>query len=151
MLHTFVDNKFRILSRITLGIFSTCLLLSASGASTLLLTGCSLCGDEFLEKIPSPDGHFIVESRLRDCGATTAEALNVSVRKNRDFLNQETFVFAAKHDHPLNIDIRWRDNATLEIDCGDCEAKEVYRKDTRAGAVKIDYDLPRLNQGQSIN
>ncbi len=58
MLHTLVENKSRKRSRIALGILSMGLLLSASGTSTLWLTGCSLCGDEFLKKISSPDGYL---------------------------------------------------------------------------------------------
>lgn len=143
MLRTFAASKTQMLSRIVLSFFGTGLLLSASGASTLLLAGCNLCSDESLEKVISPDGHLIAETRLRDCGATTAESLLVSIRKNRNFLNDEAFVFTAKYDH--SVEVTWLNNAHLKIECRDCYSKDVYRKDRKANLVTIDYDLPNID------
>jgi hypothetical protein len=46
---------------------------------TLLLTGCSMCGNEPLHTETSPDGKLVAIAFLRDCGATTAYSTQVSI------------------------------------------------------------------------
>src|SRR5207248_8399079 len=71
------------------------------------LSGCSLCKEDVLEKVASPDGKWVATIMTRDCGATTSEyiAVNLQDAKQRH-IDGKNDVFVIKHIHPLRVSDR---------------------------------------------
>jgi len=101
--------------------------------------GCNLCKDEVVDKISAPEGSLTAVTRTRDCGATTAETMWVSLQadaKENDV--PVNHVFVLKHVHRLHVS--WKDKATLLIDCRDCTPDEIHLQVTKLGSTRIEYD-----------
>ncbi len=101
--------------------------------------GCNLCKDEVVDKISAPEGGLTAVIRTRDCGATTAETMWVSLQGDA---NQKdvpaNHVFVLKHIHRVHVS--WKDKATLLIDCRDCTPDEIHLQVTKLGPTLIEYD-----------
>ena len=49
--------------------------------------------------------------------------------------------FVVKHGYAISLS--WIDAATLQVECHECEAKEVIAKNEKVGPVTISFDLPK--------
>lgn len=101
------------------------------------LSGCSVCEDEVLERVSSPDGKWTAIILSRGCGATTSEYMHV-VLQNSDhkFSVEHDSVFATKGISRLHVS--WKGNDGLIIDCENCAPNDVSHKMDRFGAIQID-------------
>jgi len=110
----------------------------------LLLTmsvylGCDLCKDETVDRIKAPEGGLTAITQTRDCGATTAETMWVSLQPDSEEKDVSTdHIFVLKHIHRLHVS--WKDKQTLVIDCRDCGPEEVWLQVTKLGPTRIQYE-----------
>ena len=102
------------------------------------LSGCSLCKEEVLEKVASPDGKWVATIMTRDCGGTTSEyiAVNLQDAKQRH-IDGENDVFVIKHIHPLRVS--WQGNESLTVDCENCNLDQAAKKLEKLGSVQVTY------------
>ena len=95
-------------------------------AAVVLAAGCSdsLCGNEIVAQVKSPDGLRTAFLFQRDCGATTGFSTQVSVVRGETLPNSGGNVFVADSDHgaaPVAAwggppaELRWLDASTLEV------------------------------------
>jgi hypothetical protein len=106
-------------------------------AALWVLLGCNLCKEKVWQQLLSPDGKWTATVVMRDCGATTSELVSVNVHPtNEKRFDAKGTVLVLKHGSP---GIGWKDNATLEIDCPDCD---VYNSVNQLGSIHIDQNLP---------
>lgn len=87
----------------------------------LASTGCNLCGNEELSRIPSPDGKLHAVVFLRDCGATTGFSTQVSlVDAGQDARGQGSLFIADcrecdwSRERPY-VEATWTDSGLLTI------------------------------------
>jgi len=77
--------------------------------ATLVLTSC-LCSDETLAERTSPDGRHVAVILSRDCGATTAVAVHIIIR--RRWFGSDTAVVL---NDPAHVEVEWRSSNELLI------------------------------------
>lgn len=76
----------------------------------------SLCSNQILDEMTSPDGKYIASFFERDCGATTPYVRVVSLRLSKEKLKPENFndwVFTI-HGQP-EVKISWKNSKMLNI------------------------------------
>jgi hypothetical protein len=106
----------------------------------MMLCGCNPCKEEVWDKVTSPNGKWLAETTMRDCGATTAETLGVSISPVGDKSTAEDIVFVVKHGY--SIGLSWIDGTHLKIVCHECAAKEVLQRKDRLNPIIVTYDTP---------
>jgi hypothetical protein len=105
-----------------------------------LLIGCNPCSSEILEQTSSPNKQWTAETIMRDCGATTAETITVSIRSLNDKADSRKDIFTVKHGYAIST--VWQDSEHLKISCRECIAKDVLYRDSAAGPILVSYELP---------
>ena len=104
----------------------------------VFLVGCSVCKDEVIRKLGSPDKLHIAIASNRNCGATTSDFTRVTVEPSSKRTNEiEQVVFTARLEH--RIDLSWRDASELLIECDDCTDEQITFQVSKMGALKISY------------
>jgi len=105
----------------------------------LLLTGqFGCCKSEVWSTSPSPDGKWTAVTVVRDCGATTHEAMAILLRpSDEDSLHDRDMVFGV--DRPMHIEVSWRSNNELLIDCRGCKDEQIRSRTSKRGLVQISY------------
>lgn len=101
--------------------------------------GCNLCKDETVDENRAPGSRVTAVTRTRDCGATTAETMWVSLQSDpaqKD--DAKDHIFVLKHIHRVHVS--WKDKETLLIDCRDCTPDEVELQVTKLGSTLIEYE-----------
>ena len=79
-----------------------------SGLVVLLSSGCGLCANEEMLRVPSPDAKLEAVIFQRDCGATTGFSTQVSiVPKGASLPNEGGNVFVADTDHGKTPGTSW--------------------------------------------
>ena len=78
----------------------------------------SMCGDEGVADVVSPDSQFVARSFVRNCGATTDFAAHVELRRNRWWFRGQHTVFIAKG--AVNVSVAWRTPREIVIACNGC-------------------------------
>ncbi len=104
-----------------------------------LLGGCDLtgpCEDTTLAKVPSPDGKLAAVVSVRDCGATTARAVHVSIVAASDGPPREganTFVI----EQGAGVVAEWL--APRELLVSYEPRGRVFMQESRVGEVSVSY------------
>jgi len=85
----------------------------------LLAAGCdSLCGSDVEQTLVSPDGAHRAVVFTRDCGATTAESVNVSVVGADAVLADEGGnAFVCDHCDAADVGVAWFGDGRLAVRC----------------------------------
>ncbi|MTT31478.1 hypothetical protein GMB86_05520 [Terrilactibacillus sp. BCM23-1] len=94
----------------------------------------SMCRNEIIQGVPSPDGEIVAYLFSRDCGATTSVSFQLSIMDEGDELpNQSgnTFVSDGK------FTIEWVNEKNLRINYK--ESSRTFEKDTRVNGIKVEY------------
>ncbi len=107
-----------------------------------ILQGCSLCGDEVVQRAVSPDGGLVATHYVRDCGATTdyVSILNLQPAKEK-FKAEQGVLFSVKGEQ--RIGVQWVSPKRLQVTCRTCVHDNVYRQIVRTDGIDIEYDLPQ--------
>lgn len=93
-----------------------------------------MCGNDIVQKVPSPDGEKVAYIFTRDCGATTGFSPQLSILdKNDKFLNK----FGNTFRSDKNFSIDWLDEKKLQV-IYDKKSK-TYEMDKRVNGIKIEY------------
>ncbi|WP_088044278.1 hypothetical protein [Bacillus sp. EAC] len=93
-----------------------------------------MCGNEIIQKVPSPSLEKDAYIFIRNCGATTAESYQLSILNKDDKLPNDsgnTFV----SDNKFKID--WLNERGLRVNYD--ENSETYKKDESVNGIKIRY------------
>ncbi|WP_306298492.1 hypothetical protein, partial [Bacillus sp. EAC] len=93
-----------------------------------------MCGNEIIQKVPSPSHEKDAYIFIRNCGATTAESYQLSILNKDDKLpnvSGNTFV----SDNKFKID--WLNERGLRVNYD--ENSETYKKDESVNGIKIKY------------
>lgn len=115
-----------------------CLILSALLCFTILSVGCTsegifACDNSPVAQAKSPDGRFVAEALLVQCGATTSDAVWLLLGKTGAKLDEDrdrVAVFEAE-----SISLRWE---ASQLVVGHKGAK-AFRADEEAKGVHIEY------------
>lgn len=90
----------------------------------LTLSGCSVCKEDLIEKVKSPDGRYVAAVFERNCGATSSIQYHVNLRSNWGWFTSEAEgnieegeVFFTQLG---TIKVKWQNDKTLLIECAKC-------------------------------
>ena len=102
--------------------------------------GCNLCKEEIVDKTVAPGGILAAVTRTRDCGATSAETMWVSLQDHPDRQQDDAkeHVLVLKRIHRLHV--FWKDKDTLVVDCRDCAPDEVRLQVIKLNSTRIEYE-----------
>lgn len=91
-----------------------------------------ICGGEFFGDYPSPDGKIILSVSERNCGVTTWFSTVLALRRSWqrwDPHNRNCFFHLEDHPDWLEIEVKWIDNNTIEVQYLDIESRVKYKVD----------------------
>lgn len=121
--------------------------LALAALVPVLLGGCGLCGNEVVQRVPSPDGRLAAIVFTRDCGATTSYNTQVAIRRGGgERLPRRDVVFVADDDHGAapsaprrgpDVRLRWVDVRRLEI--AHHPRVRIFRQKDRHRGVEVAY------------
>lgn len=106
-------------------------------ATFVAVAGCGRpsCGNFEKNRLPSPDGEWVAVTFSRECGATTARNVQVSLLKVGESLpDQPGQAFVADEG---DVRISWSNSSHLQIDYG--PNLRIYKKESQSRGVLIDY------------
>ncbi|WP_299804923.1 hypothetical protein [uncultured Shewanella sp.] len=86
-------------------------------AFALLAKGCSaMCSDEVVEEIPSPDGRYVVEVSIGDCGGATTDFYGKVIVKHieKGFDSRRVFGFEGRPS-ASGLAIEWQSDDKLVL------------------------------------
>lgn len=93
-----------------------------------------MCGNDIVQKIPSPSGKKVAYIFTRDCGATTGFSPQLSILDKGDkFPNKSGNTFRSDK----NFSIRWMDDKRLQV-IYDKKSK-TYEMDKRVNGIRVEY------------
>lgn len=110
------------------------------GGLAILMT--SLCADEIIQAVPSPDRDHIAVVSVRACGATTGYLTQVHIiQNNSGFMplragKARQALFAINHWHALNM--HW--NSPVDLMIRVPQGDRVYDQASSVGGVQIHYE-----------
>src|SRR6266850_2167111 len=108
----------------------------AFSVTLLLLTceiGCTPCGREVWNTSQSPDGRWTAVTIVRDCGATTHEAMAVLLSKSDEkSLRDNDIVFGVNRQERLVVS--WQSNNILLINCRGCKDEQITYRVPKRGS-----------------
>jgi hypothetical protein len=105
----------------------------------IFLVGCSVCKDEVIRELASPDRLHTAIASYRSCGATTSDFTRVIVKpSSKSGKEIEQVVFVARLEH--RIALYWRESSELTIVCDDCTDEQITFQVSKIGALKISYN-----------
>ncbi len=114
--------------------------LSATFLVALFLLTCEIgcCGKEVWNTSVSPDGKWAAVTIVRDCGATTREGMAILLRKSDEkSLRDKDMIFGINRQE--RIEVSWRSNNALLIDCRGCKEDQITRRLPKRGSIEIIY------------
>lgn len=93
-----------------------------------------MCGNDIVQKVPSPNGEKVAYIFTRDCGATTGFSPQLSIlNKDDDFKNESGNTFRSDKD----FSIEWLDEKNLKVIYN--KSSETYEMDKKVNGIKIEY------------
>jgi hypothetical protein len=93
-----------------------------------------ICGNDTIQKIPSPSGDKVAYSFQRSCGASTRDSSQLSIlEKDEPFKNEAGNTFVTDKEFSFN----WLNNDTLQV-IYDTKS-ETYEMDKRVNGISIEY------------
>jgi hypothetical protein len=93
-----------------------------------------MCGNDILQKVPSPSGDNVAYVFERSCGATTGFSPQLSILdKDDDFQNESGNTFRSDKD----FSIEWVDEKSLKVIYD--KSSETYEMDKKVNGIKVDY------------
>jgi hypothetical protein len=93
-----------------------------------------MCGNDTIQKIPSPSGDKVAYSFQRSCGASTGDTSQLSIlEKDEPFLNEAGNTFVTDKE----FSFKWLNNDTLQV-IYDIKS-ETYEMDQRVNGIRIEY------------
>jgi len=106
-------------------------------ATILLGSGCSndLCSNTELNRVTSPSGEYDAVIFSRNCGATTKEALHLSIMESGEKLDNSAGNVYTTYDR---ITVSWDDDRKITVD-GSSEGDDVFQAKTKYKQISIVY------------
>ncbi len=99
------------------------------------------CGNELVSEALSPSGRLRAVVFLRDCGATTAYGVELSIlRAEAGLPNRAGNAFSADAGHtdvPLKLDVRWDTDEAVTVRYD--PRLRVFTNEARVGRVQVRY------------
>ncbi|MCM3666266.1 hypothetical protein M3204_17760 [Mesobacillus subterraneus] len=93
-----------------------------------------MCGNDILQKVPSPGGDNVAYVFERSCGATTGFSPQLSILdKDDDFQNESGNTFRSDKD----FSIEWLDEKSLKVIYD--KSSKTYEMDKKVNGIEIDY------------
>ncbi|WP_078410745.1 hypothetical protein [Priestia abyssalis] len=93
-----------------------------------------MCGNDIVQKVPSPGGKKVAYIFTRDCGATTGFSPQLSILDKGDkFPNESGNTFRSDK----SFSIGWIDDKKLQVIYD--KKSETYEMDKRVNSVKVEY------------
>lgn len=120
-------------------ILAACLVFTVGFIGIFLFSTSNLageCGNDVLQKIPSPDGKYVAVIFERSCGATTGYTTEVSVLPVTANLPDERGN-AFWWDRSIKLNVDWTENRTLKVIV--TNLPENYPENFQVGDVQIIY------------
>jgi hypothetical protein len=107
----------------------------------LLLVSCGLCTDEKLAEATSPNGDWLAEVFVRDCGATTDFATSVLLRYKTERSKPDASDRSVLSLYHLRGGVRlhWLSDKKLQIECA-C-SRDMVRKTVRVYDQSVDISI----------
>jgi hypothetical protein len=113
--------------------------ISLALALTLLVIGCNVCSDKFVQRVKSPDGLLTATWYVRNCGATTDFSTIVSIHKtDSSFKDDSDIVFVAKGRGGLHL--AWTTRHQLLIQCLGCKRQDIFKEVTKFADIDIMFE-----------
>ena len=114
-------------------------------AAALVLSGCSMCGEDKLAEVRSPGDSYVATVFRRGCGATSGFLFHVNLRTSTGSFSPDTKgsieggqIFLTREG---KISVRWEDNKTLHVTCDGCPKDHKPTMETTWKDVSVSYDL----------
>lgn len=93
-----------------------------------------MCGNDILQKVPSPSGENVAYVFERSCGATTGVSPQLSILdKDKDLQNESGNTFRSDKE----FSIEWLDEKSLKVIYD--KSSETYEMDKKVNGIEIDY------------
>lgn len=93
-----------------------------------------MCGNDIVQKVPSPNGEKVAYIFTRDCGATTSLSPQLSIiNKNENLPNKSGNTFRSDKE----FSIGWLSNIKLQVIYE--KNSETYEMDKGVNGIEIDY------------
>jgi len=102
----------------------------------LVVSGCSLCGDEDVRKAVSPDRRYIMRTFVRNCGVTTDYVTRVEITETRCLFACSLTPYTA-HGYRTAL-ASWQAADRVLVECPGCGA----RSELRWGQVVVRFRDP---------
>jgi hypothetical protein len=113
--------------------------------AALFMGGCHFCEEKTIVVVNSPNGDYVTSIYKRNCGATSRLLYHVNLRKKWSWFSsdhrgviEEGQVFLTDTG---KINITWKDNRTLLIDCEGCVGDRPPWMKNSWNEVTISYQL----------
>jgi hypothetical protein len=133
--------------------FGAAMLLMASVLSTIYFHNFRRrCDEAALSETTSPDGQWAAAVMERRCGDESPFFIHVNLRPSKEPIELGFFsgraeqgeVFVAEEQaQGIEPVLTWHSPNQLTIQCPQCGAARVKKREEHLGAVNIQYDLPR--------
>ena len=115
-------------------LLATLFILSAASTACFSF----VCDDELLKEVKSHNQERVATAYVRNCGATTGYATQVTVRWTSSSPESTDLVFSV--DSKREIQIEWLDDLTLIVRCPNCSENQVYKRVVKQGKVEIKFE-----------
>lgn len=93
-----------------------------------------VCGNEIVQKVPSPNGEKVAYIFTRDCGATTSTSPQLSIlNQGEKLLNESGNTFRSNK----GFSIGWLSNTKLQVIYE--QSSEKYKMEKNVNGIEIDY------------
>ncbi|CEG26278.1 hypothetical protein [Bacillus sp. B-jedd] len=93
-----------------------------------------LCGNDIIQKVPSPNGNKIAFIFQRDCGASTGSSYQLSLLDSDEELpNESGNAFVSDHQ----FQVTWLTIDKLRVNYK--KSSEIFEMDKRVGRTSIEY------------
>jgi hypothetical protein len=108
-------------------------------AFAVVTQGCDslVCENSTVNEHVSPSQDRVATSFVRNCGATTGYATQVTVRWRSSSPEPSDLVFSV--DGEREIEVEWLDDLTLSVKCQNCTDDQIFKRVTKQGKVTIKY------------
>lgn len=93
-----------------------------------------MCGNEIMQKLPSPNGDKIAYIFQRDCGASTGESFQLSlVDSDEELPNKSGNTFVSDNQ----FEVKWITANKMEVEYK--KASKTFEMDKRVDGTRIEY------------
>src|ERR1700744_5517407 len=98
--------------------FSRWLVVAVSASLLIIVTACTVCTEQIVDKTISPDHVWTTRTTVRDCGNLSTPTTNVYLQRADSRAQLGEIVMLVHHAHTLKI--AWTSSSQIHIHCPGC-------------------------------